>query len=178
MLELLISLTFGIFFWTFAEYATHHWINHLGKGKNALSRSHLEHHRTSELVDPRLKYLSAAFLGLFFGSLAVFMVGFNLGMAWTTGFVGGYLVYERTHERLHTHKPSHAYGALLRRHHFSHHFSSPKYNHGVTTRFCDWVFRTDAPLTKIRVPRRLAMDWLLDAEGRVLPEYSAHYEIR
>ena len=178
MLELFISLAFGLFSWTFAEYATHHWVNHLGKGKNALSRSHLEHHRTSELVDTRLKYLSAAFLGLFFGSLAVFLVGTHLGIAWTVGFVGGYLVYELTHERLHTHKPPHAYGALLRRHHFSHHFTSPKYNHGVTTRFWDWVSRTHAPLKKIRVPRRLAMSWLLDDEGRVRSEYAAHYEIR
>ena len=178
MLELLLAFGFGIFCWTFAEYATHHWVNHLGKGKNALSRSHLDHHRTSQLVDSRLKYLSASFLALFFGSLAVFAAGLVLGVAWSVGFVGGYLVYEFTHERLHTHAPTYGYGALLRRHHFSHHFSSPKYNHGVTTRLWDFVFRTHAPLEKIRVPRRLAMDWLLDEQGRVRPQYAADYELR
>ena len=178
MLELLISFALGLFVWTFAEYATHHWNNHLSKGKNALSRSHLEHHRTSKLVDQRLKYLSAAFLALLLGSISVFLVGTALGLAWTVGFVGGYLLYELTHERLHRHAPRHAYGALLRRHHFSHHFSSPRYNHGVTTRFWDFVFRTHAPLTKIRVPRRLAMDWLLDEQGQVREQYSLHYELR
>lgn len=178
MFDLLVAFSFGILAWTFAEYATHHWVNHLGRGKNPLSRGHLEHHRTSRLVDTWLKYPTALILGLVFGTTAILIAGIATGAAWTCGFVGFYLVYEFTHERLHSHKPTTSYGALLRRHHFSHHFSSPKYNHGVTTRIWDWVFGSYAPLAPIRVPRRLAMPWLIDEEGRVRAEYAAHYKMR
>lgn len=178
MLNLLIALSFGVLFWTFAEYATHHWVNHLGRGKNPLSKAHLEHHRTSELVKPWVKYLNALVLTLVFGSIAVLISGMGAGAAWTLGFVSFYLVYEWTHERLHSKKPTTKYGALLRRHHFSHHFSSAKYNHGVTTRIWDRVFGSYAPLKMIRVPKRHLMPWLVDGEGRVLPEYAAHYQIR
>ena len=58
MFDLFVALSCGILSWTFAEYATHHWVNHLGRGKNPLSRAHLDHHRTSELVDTWLKYLN------------------------------------------------------------------------------------------------------------------------
>jgi 4-hydroxysphinganine ceramide fatty acyl 2-hydroxylase len=65
----------------------------------------------------------------------------------------------------------------VRRHHFHHHFGHPTANHGVTSPIWDMVFgtyeRVDGPL---RVPRRLAMVWLVD-DGQVRPEYADDYAL-
>ena len=51
-------------------------------------------------------------------------------------------------------------------------------NHGVTSPVWDLVFgtyvRVDGP---IRVPRRMAMVWLVDDDGTVRPEYAADYAV-
>jgi hypothetical protein len=51
-------------------------------------------------------------------------------------------------------------------------------NHGVTTPYWDRLFGTShEPPARIRVPRRQAPDWLLDAAGAVRPEFDADYEL-
>ncbi len=50
-------------------------------------------------------------------------------------------------------------------------------NHGVTSPFWDHVFGTFVAVDVVRVPRRLAMRWLIDDDGAVLPEYADRYEI-
>ena len=178
MLTALTAGLIGIASWSFAEYAIHHWVGHLGKGKNPFSREHLRHHRDGQFTPWGRKYLQAfaVALALFVG--VGWTVGLSLGIGWSLGFVCAYLMYEWTHRRLHTHPPRNEYGRMLRRHHFSHHFSSAKFNHGVTSVVWDHVFSTYRQPERIRVPKRLAMPWLLDEQGRLLPAYASDYELR
>ena len=178
MLTPLIASLLGIASWSFAEYAIHNWVGHLGRGKNPFSREHLRHHRDGEFTPWGRKWLQAIGVALSLFLLVGLLVGWVLGIAWTSGFIGAYLIYERTHRRLHTHPPSNAYGRMLRRHHFSHHFSSAKFNHGVTSVLWDHIFGTYAAPERIRVPKRLAMPWLLDQDGQLLKAYAADYELR
>ena len=48
-------------------------------------------------------------------------------------------------------------------------------NHGVTTAFWDRVFGTLDEPELVTVPRRMAMPWLVDADGALRPEYAADY---
>jgi hypothetical protein len=75
----------------------------------------------------------------------------------------------------HLKAPRSRYQHLVRRHHFHHHFGSPMRNHGVTTLFWDRVFGTLERPEQVRVPRRLALPWLVDAAGEILPEFRADY---
>jgi len=47
----------------------------------------------------------------------------------------------------------------------------------VTTPLWDLVFATRLPVERVRVPRRLAMPWLVDAHGEVWPAYADDYEL-
>jgi hypothetical protein len=51
-------------------------------------------------------------------------------------------------------------------------------NHTVTMPLWDIVFGTRVVITgPVRVPRRLALVWLLDDDGAVRPEYAADYAL-
>ena len=178
MLEIIAAIIVGMFSWSFAEYGIHNWVGHLGRGKNPFSREHLRHHRDGDFTPWGRKYLQAYLVAKVLCVLVTLLIGWKLGIAWTAGFIGAYLIYEFTHRRLHTHPPVTRYGRMLRRHHFSHHFTSAKFNHGVTSRLWDFVFVTYSAPELIRVPKRLAMPWLLDENGAVLAAHAADYELR
>jgi len=93
------------------------------------------------------------------------------------GFTGMYILYEVTHYRFHIRKPVAKPFIILRKHHFYHHFHNPRTNHGVTTRFWDRVFGTFVAVEKVRVPRKMAMRWLLDQE-EVKPVYAPHFTLK
>jgi sterol desaturase/sphingolipid hydroxylase (fatty acid hydroxylase superfamily) len=165
----------GALSWSFAEYAIHNWRGHHGKGRNAFSREHLAHHADGNHFAPASTKLSAASV-----AAAAMIAGLwpLLGLAAALPFVGGFLTayagYEILHRRLHTHAPLGAYGRWARRHHFHHHFMSPKKNHGVTSPVWDLLLGTYEKPDVVRVPRRHAMRWLA-AEGEVLPAFAADY---
>lgn len=177
---MLIALYFilGAFLWSFCEYGLHNWVGHLGRGKNAFSREHLEHHARVHYFSPTFKKVISALVTLaIISPLSIWLLNFAHGLSFSIGFVVGYTSYEVLHRRLHTHAPWNFYGRWARKHHFYHHFSGPHANHGVTSPLWDIVFRTLAPtLQPIRVPRKQAMKWLLDpSSGELLPQYQADY---
>jgi hypothetical protein len=47
----------------------------------------------------------------------------------------------------------------------------------VTTPLWDLVFATRLPAESVRVPRRLAMPWLVDAHGEIWPVHAGDYEL-
>lgn len=90
-----------------------------------------------------------------------------------------YVAYEVVHRRAHTHAPRGPYSRWVRRNHFTHHFLTPRTNHGVTSPLWDRVFGTHEPLGVVRVPARHAMPWLLDpATGEVRAELAADYRLQ
>lgn len=167
--------------WTFFEYVLHRFWMHEAKGKNYASKEHLRHHASEDTVLESW-YLSWAGVLLVGFALIPFLgrlvgwptFGWGLGVGW----VVGYGFYDWVHWRAHRRPIRNGYEAWLRRHHFFHHFHAPMKNHGVTTPVWDMVFGTYVRAERIAVPRRLAMRWLVDAEGRVRPEYADQYELR
>ncbi|MDQ2649128.1 MAG: sterol desaturase family protein [Actinomycetota bacterium] len=164
----------GTAFWTLAEYVLHRWGMHEAKGKGLASREHLRHHASydSVLESWYLSWLGVLAFGAVHATWATLLVG-PAGIALGVGWVAGFGFYEWIHWRAHRRPIANPYERWVRRHHFHHHFGHPMQNHGVTTPIWDLVFgtyvRVDGP---VKVPRRLAMVWLVDDHGNVRGEYA------
>jgi hypothetical protein len=170
------GLALGAFGWTFAEYALHNWYGHVAKGRNHFSREHLAHHARKDHFAPNSQKAAAALgAGLAVFPLAIQAAGPAAGLGFGLGFVSMYLAYEYVHWAAHKIAPRGAYSRWVRRNHFSHHFTSPRHNHGVTCGLWDRVFRTRRDPGLVRVPRRMAMVWLVDEHGDIKPEYASDY---
>ena len=174
-----IATLAGAFLWTLGEYVLHRFAMHELGGRGILSREHLEHHVTAAWTwSPIL--LLAWFGVLLTGFLGWLPIGWLLGgpavgVGLGTGWVVGYFFYEFQHVRSHIRPPANAYGSFVRRHHFHHHFGHPMANHGVTTPLWDRVFGTYEAPAKVRVPRRMALPWLVDEQGELRPEFADDY---
>ncbi len=177
-LSLVVAAAIGLFVWTLAEYVLHRFVMHELRGRGLPSREHLLHHADPENNEgrPILSWVGIALIGLLlFVPAGSFLGGFAVGAAAYGGWLLGYGTYRRIHNRSHSHAPVGDYGRWVRVHHFHHHHGHPMANHGVTSPLWDRVFGTLEVPTTIRVPRRHAMTWLVDADGKVLPEYSDRY---
>ncbi|MBA2283215.1 MAG: sterol desaturase family protein [Acidimicrobiia bacterium] len=164
-------LVAGWFAWTLGEYVLHRFAMHALKGKGLASREHLTHHaqRDSVLEKWALSWAGVVVVGIALGVVIHPAVGI--------GWVGGYGFYDLQHYRAHRRAPRTRYQRWLRRHHFHHHFGHPMENHGVTWSLWDHVFGTYRDPGVVRVPRRMAMVWLLDDDGAVRPEHAGDYEV-
>jgi hypothetical protein len=180
MLNTVLTAAAGAASWSLAEWVTHNWLGHkLAKNRNFFAVEHVRHHRTTSYFAPSWKKGAAAVLvsGAVM-PVASLLVGAKLGAAYTLGFAGTYLGYELLHRLAHIAPPRTRYGRWARKHHFHHHFHSPNANHGVTSPIWDHVFGSYEPPSKVRVPARHAMPWLIDpATGHVRPEFSDDYAI-
>ena len=94
------------------------------------------------------------------------------------GYLVAYGFYDLIHWRAHRRPYRNRYEAMVRKHHFIHHFHAPLQNHGVTTPFWDHVFGPHVDVDTVVVPRRMALRWLVDDDGEVRPEYRHLYELR
>lgn len=172
-------LAAGGFLWTIGEYVMHRVVMHQMKGKGLASREHLRHHAEYDSVLESWWFAWAGILaaGFGWGTLASGLLG-GVGWCLGVGWVAGYGFYDWIHWRAHRRPIAHPYERWVRQHHFHHHFGHPMANHGVTTPLWDLVFGTyERPDGPIRVPRRLAMRWLLDETGAVRPEYAKDYVV-
>jgi sterol desaturase/sphingolipid hydroxylase (fatty acid hydroxylase superfamily) len=165
--------------WTLGEYLMHRFAMHALKGRGMASREHLTHHAQYDSVLEKwwFAWMGVVAVGVAFGVNATHVIG-AVGWCLGVGWVGGYGFYDWLHFRAHRRtirRPASlagTYERYVRRHHFHHHFGHPTANHGVTTPVWDLVFgtyeRVEGP---VKVPRRLAMRWLVDADGELLPGY-------
>ena len=185
--EVMSSLTIGIgcylvgvFTWTLAEYLLHSKLGHKKKKKNPFTVEHIRHHRDTDYFAKTSKKLLAATIVLCLATPIVGMIlTWLIGFTFAFGLSSMYLVYELLHRRAHTHGPQGPYGRWLRKHHFHHHFKNPKVNHGVTSPVWDIVFGTLEKPEKVKVPRKLALEWQIDpATGEIWPQYQQDYELR
>ena len=174
----LLWLLAGAFGWTFTEYGMHHWNGHLARGKLKFSREHLAHHRESDYFTSNLtKVQMATPIVLAVFGVTWWWVGVLAAAGFTLGLGGAYIGYEWLHWACHALAPTTRFGRWARRHHFYHHFTSAKYNHGVTSPLWDVVFRTHRAPGMIRVPPKHVMPWLVDQSGALRPEYAADYAL-
>ena len=176
MIVPLFSLVAGAATWTLAEYLLHRLVFH-GRSPRAIGAGeHRAHHARPNYFAPWWqKALAALAVTALMLPGVAFVAGAWTGVSFTLGFIATYLLYELLHRRAHTHPPRGRYGRWRRRNHFAHHFADPSRAHGVTSPLWDRVFGTRVALEPVRVPRRLAMPWLLDEQGRVRAEFASDY---
>jgi sterol desaturase/sphingolipid hydroxylase (fatty acid hydroxylase superfamily) len=176
-----VGLVLGALAWTLGEYLLHRFAMHELRGKGIMSREHLEHHVTSSWSFSYLHLLS--WTGMLLVGAALWLpLGWLLagpvaGLAVLGGWALGYFFYEYHHAQAHLQAPAGRYTAWLRHHHFHHHFGHPMANHGVSTWWWDKLFGTLERPEVVRVPRRLALPWMLDADGELLAEFAGPYEL-
>lgn len=164
--------------WALTEYLLHRFVFHGASATRLGAVEHRPHHAQVDYFAPWWqKALAALAVTAVALPLAVGLVGAATGLAFTAGFIGMYVLYEVLHRRAHTRPPRGAYGRWRRRNHFAHHFADPGRALGVTTPVWDLVFGTTLPVERVRVPRRLAMPWLVDADGEIRPTHAGDYEL-
>lgn len=177
--EIVLAFPLGWALWTFAEYMLHRFAMHELDGKGIMSREHLEHHVHSGWsfdVSHLMSWAGMLFVGaVVWAPVGWLAVGPAFGVTLAVGWAVGYFFYEYQHMAAHLRGPRNRYERFVRRHHFNHHFGHPKANHGVSTPIWDHVFGTFERPEAVRVPRRLALPWLLDAEGEIMDCYQDDY---
>jgi sterol desaturase/sphingolipid hydroxylase (fatty acid hydroxylase superfamily) len=178
MVAVLAAALSGLLVWSFLEYGMHRFLGHDSRTRpNPFATEHVRHHIEGSYFAPSWKKaLTAVVAVALLAWPATAIAGSTPGLAFVAGFVVAYLGYEVMHRREHTHPGSGAYSRWARRHHFHHHFGDPKSNLGVTSPIWDWAFGTVQQPGLIRVPRKLAMAWLVDPEtDEVRAEHAANY---
>ncbi len=164
--------------WTLLEYLLHRFVFHGRSATRLGAKEHRQHHAKVDYFAPwwqkALAAMAATAIAL---PLAITIGGAANGSSFTAGFIAMYLSYEVLHRRAHTRPPRGGYGRWRRRNHFAHHFADPRRAMGVTTPVWDLVFATTLAVGKVRVPRRLAMPWLVDSHGEIWPAHAADYEL-
>lgn len=175
-----LAVPAGWALWTLAEYLLHRFAMHHLHGKGIMSREHLEHHVHSQWHFDRnhiLSWTGMLLVGaVLWAPLGAWIGGSPLaGVALAGGWAFGYFFYEYQHAVAHLRAPHTRYQRFVRRHHFHHHFGAPMANHGVSIGVWDKVFGTLEHPEIVRVPRRLALPWMVDEAGELRPEYAADY---
>lgn len=178
MVPYLLAFLVGVAGWTLLEYLLHRFVFHGKFSRWPGAREHRQHHVLVDYFAPWSQKAIAAIAAIaILLPLLALMVGVHKGFACTLGFISMYLLYEFLHRRAHTHPPRSSYGRWLRRNHFAHHFVDPRRAQGVTTPIWDVVFGTRLMADPVRVPRRLAMPWLVDGDGEVRAAYASCYRL-
>jgi len=174
----LLAVGLGALGWTLLEYLLHRFVFHGASATRLGAKEHRRHHARVDYFAPWWqKALAALTVTAVMLPLATIAQGAAIGLSSTSGFIGTYLLYEVLHRRAHTRPPTGAYGRWRRRNHFAHHFVDPRRGQGVTTPLWDRVFGTRLPVARVPVPRRLAMPWLIDANGEIRPAHANDYEL-
>lgn len=179
LLVALVAFAAGWALWTLGEYVLHRFAMHHLHGRGIMSREHLEHHVHSSWSFSVTHLMSWA--GMLLVGFGVFMpltwwlAGPVAAVPLAVGWAVGYFFYEYQHAVAHLRAPSGRYGTWLRRHHFHHHFGHPMANHGVTTLVWDRAFGTYEVPERVRVPRRLALPWLVDDRRELHEAFRADY---
>jgi len=178
--SIVVALFLGVATWSLLEYVLHRFLGHDRRTMpNFFSVEHTRHHSEGNYFAPTWKkaLVALVIMGLTFALLSL-VAETAFAVAYTVGVVAMYVTYEVVHRRAHTHEGIGSYGRYIRRHHFHHHFVNPRSNHGVSSPVWDFVFGTYEPVGEIRVPVKLAMQWLFDpGTGEVLERFAPHYRV-
>lgn len=180
MQNVIIAALVGAGSWTLLEYLIHRFAGHHRRlRRTPFGIEHVRHHAEGDYFAPTWKKAIAALIFLAaVAPLAMLVAGAAQGLAYALGLIGAYVGYEVQHRRNHTHAGLGAYGRWARRHHFHHHFTDPRANHGVSTPLWDLVFGTYQRPSVITVPPRLAMRWLVDSRtGAVHEAFTGSYRL-
>ena len=150
--ELSVLSTLGLFaggyaFWTLSEYWIHRAVFHFEPEEGFGARLHwiihgVHHDHPNDplrlVMPPAVSVpLSSLFVLAFWAAL-----GAPLFLAFSSGFLAGYLAYDMTHYALHHHKPKTRLGKRLRELHMRHHFQDHTTGFGISAPYWDKAFGT------------------------------------
>lgn len=179
--SILVAALLGALTWSFLEYAIHRWLGHSKVApKNPFGVDHIRHHVEGGYFSPTWKkcVVGAVFTGVL-SVPAVLALGTRLGLGYVGGLIAFYATYELLHRLEHVSAGFGPYARWARRHHFTHHFTDARKNHGVTSPLWDLVFGTYQAPGTIQVPRKLGMPWLLDpATGEVRAAHAGSFVLK
>lgn len=168
----------GFAVWSLTEYLSHRFGMHTGAGRTPMAREHRLHHGQPQATAPKMRlggYVAIAAVACVAAAGTTKLIGRRAAVAASTGWFGGYAFYELTHWFSHHRAPRTTWGRRVRTRHLRHHFGAPRSNLGVTTSLWDRLAGTELDDEgPVRVPRRLAMNWLVD-DGEIRAEYRDDY---
>lgn len=139
----------GMFTFTFIEYTFHRFLYHSGEDyksdENWQYLIHGVHHvHPNETHILAMPIPLAMVVGGSFFSLFYLIMG-NLAILFFPGFLFGYAVYIFIHAKIHTQAPPNNVFKYFWKYHHIHHYLYEDKAYGVSTRFWDYVFRTNPP---------------------------------
>jgi dihydroceramide fatty acyl 2-hydroxylase len=137
----------GYLLWTLAEYWIHRGIFHFEPEQGFGARLHwIIHGVHHDHPNDPMRLVMPPSVSVPLSSL--FCLGFYavLGAPWwlafSAGFLAGYLIYDMMHYHLHHHMPKSALGKKLRELHMRHHFQDDTKGYGISAPYWDKAFRT------------------------------------
>ena len=140
---------FGIFYWSFFEYAVHRWLYHTRftsqRVRWLFETFHLHHHR--DLSDKRVLNAGPLMQYPLLATLLApvyWFTGYDLRIISVTGLglAGYYLFYECVHYGIHYKKFAGGYMQYIQKYHMYHHEKAWLKNFGNTSHVWDMVFNT------------------------------------
>ncbi len=154
----------GIVIWTFTEYFLHRFVFHFVPKSKWGQRLHFIFHGvhhdypqdSKRLVMPPSASIPLAVLFYFIFSLFFKEEG-NL-LAFFSGFILGYLIYDMLHYAFHHYQFKSKIMLKLKAQHMQHHYTDPHKGYGVSNMLWDEIFHTEFPprknaTTKIKVSK-------------------------
>jgi hypothetical protein len=189
-----LSFAAGALTWSAAEYCLHRFVGHGPRRRRpaalidqlrpsgllaAFNEEHLAHHTDPMYFAPTShKAAAAAVVLTVSGILGSLVFGPRRGVSYALGFAAAYAGYEVLHRRIHTHAGRSRYARWMRKHHLYHHHKAPRANHGVTSPLWDQIVGTLEEVPRgqpLKIPRKVAPRWMLDANGEVAAEFAKDY---
>jgi sterol desaturase/sphingolipid hydroxylase (fatty acid hydroxylase superfamily) len=137
----------GYAVWTLTEYWLHRVVFHFEPERGIGARLHwmihgVHHDHPNDPMRLVMPPSASAPLALIFYGIFFVVLGGNYSLAFTAGFLLGYLAYDMIHYAVHHHRPRTAAGRKLRELHMRHHFQDDERGFGVSAPYWDRVFGT------------------------------------
>lgn len=172
----LLIMTLAFFTWTLTEYTLHRFLGHELRLMTLFKKEHLLHHARKDYYAPLwMKLVVAAFVISFCYLTLSLVVAGSYALTFALSFGSSFLFYEWFHFHLHVNAPLNKWGLILRKHHFYHHFTDPRVNHGVTTRIWDRIFGTLYEPEQVQIKRQFKMNWLVQTNEHFIVKESTPY---
>jgi dihydroceramide fatty acyl 2-hydroxylase len=149
----------GYLFWTLSEYWIHRGVFHFEPKDGIGARLHwIIHGVHHDHPNDPLRLVMPPSVSVPLSSLFCLAFWAVLGspdfLAFSAGFLAGYLFYDMTHYYLHHHRPTTRAGKWLRELHMRHHFQDDTAGFGISAPYWDFVFRTAVRRGRRQQPAR------------------------
>jgi 4-hydroxysphinganine ceramide fatty acyl 2-hydroxylase len=139
----------GVFLWTLVEYFLHRCVFHIDEklpdNRYAFVLHYALHgiHHAFPMDPNRLVFPPLAAVPIFYMFIKTYSYVFEeFGMAFLSGSITGYIMYDMTHYFIHHVSPKFKYYNWLKKYHIFHHYKDPHRGYGVSQHIWDKVFDT------------------------------------